>query len=323
MVELSVVVPVYNCDGCLRALHERLTEAIRGLGVSYELVFVDDRSADDSWRTIVEVASRDPAVKAIRLSRNFGQHAAITAGLAAAEGRWTVVMDCDLQDPPELVPTLYERAQAGAEIVLARRVQRGDSIFRRAGARMYFGLLNLFLDTDIDGEYGTFSILSEKVRRAFLDIKDKDRHYLHIVFWLGFDHDTIDYEPADRLAGRSSYTFGRLVGHAVDGVFFQTTTLLRWIVYFGFLTAAAGIGLALGLTIYALVASPLPGWTSLAVLILVVGGFIIVSTGVTGLYIGRIFRQVKDRPLYVVDTAVAGERERDARELMHAARSGE
>jgi polyisoprenyl-phosphate glycosyltransferase len=122
VVELSVVVPVYNCDGCLRALHERLTETIRGLGVTYELVFVDDRSTDESWRSIVELASRDPALKAVRLSRNFGQHAAITAGLAAAEGRWTVVMDCDLQDPPELVPALYERAQAGAEMVLARRV---------------------------------------------------------------------------------------------------------------------------------------------------------------------------------------------------------
>jgi glycosyltransferase involved in cell wall biosynthesis len=257
----------------------------------------------------------------VRLSRNFGQHAAITAGIAAARGRWTVVMDCDLQDPPELVPALYAKAQEGYELVLARRGDRGHSWFRRTSARLYFRLLNLFLDTDIDGEYGTFSILSEKVREAFLSIKDKDRHYLHIMFWLGFSHGTIEYDRRDRHEGRSSYTLGRLVAHAVDGVFFQTTTLLRWIVYLGFAMAAAGVVLAGAFILQAILIDPLPGWTSLAVLILLVGGFIIVSTGVTGLYIGRIFRQVKDRPLYVVDTAIVGD-EASERELTHAARSG-
>jgi dolichol-phosphate mannosyltransferase len=322
VVELSIVVPVYNCDGCLRVLHERLTAALEPLGITHELVLVDDRSTDESWSTVLTLASRDDSVKAIRLSRNFGQHAAITAGLAAAQGRWTVVMDCDLQDPPELVPVLYAKAQEGHELVLGRRVQRSHSWARRFASRMYFHLLNLFLDTKIDGEYGTFSILSDKVRRAFLSIKDKDRHYLHIVFWLGFDHATIDYELAEREAGRSSYTLGRLLGHAFDGIFFQTTTLLRWIVYLGFALAAAGVSLAVALIAYAIFASPLPGWTSLSVLILLVGGFIVVSTGVTGLYIGRIFRQVKDRPLYVVDTALVGKGAGE-RELTHLTRAGE
>ena len=322
MVELSVVVPVYNCDGCLRALHRRLTETLAELGVSYELVLVDDRSGDGSWQTIVELASQDPALKAIRLSRNFGQHAAMTAGLDAADGKWTVVMDCDLQDPPELIPQLYAEARDGRELVLARRVARPHSLFRRLMARAYFKLLNVFLGTDLDGEYGSFSILSEKVRRAFLEIKDKDRQYLAILFWLGFERGSIDYEPAERYAGPSSYTLSGLIVHALNGVFFQTTTLLRWIVYFGFALATAGVALAIALIAYAIFASPLPGWTSLSVLILLVGGFIVVSTGVTGLYIGRIFRQVKDRPLYVVDTALAGEAARE-RELTHATRTGE
>lgn len=320
MVELSIVVPVYNCEGCLRALHERLTAAVQDLGITYELVLVDDRSGDRSWDAIQEIGERDSAVTGVRLSRNFGQHAAITAGLAEASGRWTVVMDCDLQDPPELVPTLYGKALEGHDVVLARRTHRGHSWFRRMSTRLYFRLLNLFLDTKIDGEYGTFSILSRKVRSAFLQIKDKDRHYLHIVFWLGFDHGTIEYEPAVRFAGRSSYSWRRLVAHGLDGVFFQTTTLLRWIVYLGFAMAAGGVALAIGFIAQALIVDPLPGWTSLAVLILLVGGFIIVSTGVTGLYIGRIFRQVKDRPLYVVDTVAAADDETDQRELAAAAR---
>jgi glycosyltransferase involved in cell wall biosynthesis len=318
VVDLSIVVPVYNCEGCLRALHERLTDALDRLDVTYELVLVDDRSGDSSWIVLEEIAARDNRVLALRLSRNFGQHAAITAGLEASSGRWSVVMDCDLQDPPELVPALYERALEGHEIVLARRLRSNQNAFRRLGARLYFRLLNLFLDTQIDGEYGTFSILSEKVRHAFLEVKDKDRHYLHIVFWLGFDHGTFEYEPADRLAGRSSYTWGKLVRHALDGVFFQTTTLLRWIVYLGFATALGGVLLAIAFIVVALVANPPPGWTSLAVLILLVGGFIIVSTGVTGLYIGRIFRQVKDRPLYIVDRVAEPHKSTDEQELAAA-----
>jgi polyisoprenyl-phosphate glycosyltransferase len=315
VVDLSIVVPVYNCEGCLRALHERLTATLDRLDVTYELVLVDDRSGDSSWIVLEELAARDERVLALRLSRNFGQHAAITAGLEASSGRWSVVMDCDLQDPPELVPALYERALEGHDVVLARRLRPNQNAFRRLGARLYFRLLNLFLDTQIDGEYGTFSILSEKVRHAFLEVKDKDRHYLHIVFWLGFDHGTFEYEPADRLAGRSSYTWGKLVGHALDGVFFQTTTLLRWIVYLGFATAAGGVLLAIAFIVLALVANPPPGWTSLAVLILLVGGFIIVSTGVTGLYIGRIFRQVKDRPLYIIDRVAERDTSTGEREL--------
>lgn len=305
MVELSIVVPVYNCDGCLAALHERLRETVRELGITYELILVDDRSTDGSWSTIEALAAEDRDVRGLRLSRNFGQHPAITAGLEAASGRWTVVMDCDLQDPPELVSSLYSKALEGYEVVLARRIHRNEPWLRRATARLYFRLLNAFLGTEIDGRYGTFSILSERVRSSFRQIKDKDRHYLQILFWFGFEHATIDYVPAPRFAGKSSYTAGRLLAHATDGVFFQTTTLLRWIVYLGFATAAGGVLLAAALIGLAIAANPPPGWTSLAVLLLLVGGFIIVSTGVTGLYIGRIFRQVKDRPLYVVEAATS------------------
>ena len=299
-VELSAVVAVYGCAECLAALYERLVRSLDPLVDSFEIVFVDDGSPDASWPILEELAARDARVRAIRLSRNFGQHAAITAGLQESRGRWIVVMDCDLQDQPEEIPKLYTKAREGHDIVFARRKRRRDSRSRRWAASAYFRLMKRFVGTHIDGEYGTFSVISRPVRDAYLRIGDQGRHYLFILYWLGFSQAAVDVPHAAREAGQSSYTFSKLVRHAVDGVFFQTTVLLRWIVYFGFLVALAGVVLAGVFVLILVFADPYPGWTSLAVLILIIGGFIIMSTGVTGLYIGKIFDQVKDRPLYVV-----------------------
>jgi dolichol-phosphate mannosyltransferase len=194
-------------------------------------------------------------------------------------------------------------------MVLARRKQRSHSAFRLALARAYFKLLNTFMGTSIDGAYGTFSILSRKVVDAYLSLGERDRHYLFVLYWLGFEHGTIEVDHRDRGAGRSSYTFGRLLRHAVSGVFFQTTNLLLYIVYLGFVVAGIGVLGAVYLVYLYVVAHPPAGFTSLMVLLLVIGGFIIISTGVTGLYIGRVFQQVKGRPLYVIDT-VAHQTER-------------
>jgi glycosyltransferase involved in cell wall biosynthesis len=271
------------------------------IGVSYELIFVDDRSPDGAWQILRELTVADSSVRALRLSRNFGQQAAITAGIGASRGSWTVVMDCDLQDPPEFVAELYAKSQEGFDIVLGRRKEKKHSLFRLLAARLYFKFLRLFLGVHISGEYGSFSIMAAKVREAFLRVPDRDRHYLPILLWLGFNRASVDYEHGERHAGKSSYSLRSLVRLAVEGVFFQTASLLRWIVYLGFCVALAGSLLAVALIVLAIVVNPPPGWTSLAVLILLVGGFIIVSTGVTGLYIGKIFQQVKNRPLFLID----------------------
>jgi polyisoprenyl-phosphate glycosyltransferase len=307
---LSVVVPVYKCSECLRHLHERLLASLASVTDDYELIFVDDRSPDDSWAILTELAARDSRVRLIRLSRNFGQHAAITAGLFAARGRWTVVMDCDLQDPPEQIQRLYAKAQEGFDIVYARRISRRHSWFRRSASALYFRLLNSVSHTQLSPEYGNFSIISDKVRDAYLAFRDKDRHFLMILNWLGFEHTAIDFPHADRLAGESSYTLGMLIRFALAGLFFQTTTLLRWIVYAGFCISFIGAGLAVFYVVNYFTGHPYQGWTTLGVLLLILGGFIIVSTGVTGLYIGKIFTQVKDRPLFVVDRTVNAEIER-------------
>jgi dolichol-phosphate mannosyltransferase len=303
-IELSVVIPVYGCADCLRALHQRVTASARELNAPYEIVLVDDCDNRGSWEVVTELALLDTAVKAYRLSRNFGQHAAITAGLAQCAGKWAVVMDCDLQDPPEEIPRLYREAAKGYDVVLARRKIKRQSLFRRSASRLYFRLINVFSAVPNDGEFGSFSIISRKVIDAFLELQDRDRHYLFILHWLGFRASTIEYEHQARHSGASSYDLGRLVQHALGGLFFQTTVLLRWIVYLGLGLSCCGFLLAAYFIYLYFAHSIVPGWTSLVVLLLVIGGFIIMSTGVTGLYIGKIFDQVKGRPLYVIDKEI-------------------
>jgi polyisoprenyl-phosphate glycosyltransferase len=302
--QISVVIPVYRCTSCLTPLYERLVVALEDLVDEFELVLVDDRGGDGAWETIAELSRRDGRVRGVRLSRNFGQHAAITAGLAAARGDWAVVMDCDLQDPPEEIPRLWAKAAEGYDIVYGRRKSKPTSPGRRLTARLYFKGLNVFAGAGIEGEYGSFSLISRDVIDGFLRFRDQDRHYLLILHWLGFDWAAVDYEPALRYAGQSSYSLSSLLRHGLDGIFFQTTVLLRWIVYLGFLLSTLGGLLALYFTVARVTGSAYPGWTSIAVILLVVSGFIIVSTGITGLYIGKVFEQVKERPLFVVDREI-------------------
>ena len=312
MAELSVVIPVYGCADCLRALHHRLHEVLSGLVSSHEIVFVDDRSTDGSWETLTQLAAADPAVKALRLSRNFGQHAAITAGLANSDGRFTIVMDCDLQDPPEEVGRLYAKALEGYDVVLTRRPRRRQRVLRRISGSVYFRVRRALVGGGLENNMPNLSLLSRKVVDAFLTLRDRDRQYLLIVDWLGFRQAVLDIEQGERHAGRSSYSFGALVRVAIDGIFFQSTVVLRWIVYAGFMIAVLGFALLLYAGAVLVTGGSLPSWTALPMLILLLTGFLAIAGGVTGLYIGKIFEQVKGRPLYVVDEMIIEGYERGA-----------
>ncbi len=304
--QLSVVIPVYGCAACLNTLYSRLLQVLENIAGDFEMIFVDDCANDDSWTVLAQLALKDVRVVAIRLSRNFGQHAAITAGISQSTGDWVVVMDCDLQDPPEEIPRLLVEARKGIDIVYAKRKQKKHSLLRRAAAICYAKILQLLANVNIDGEYGSFSIISRKVASNFVQFKDQDRHYLYILQWLGFNSAAIEYEHAERHSGPSSYTFSVLIKHALNGLFFQTTVLLRWIVSLGFLISALGVILAMYYVYRYLAYSSAPGWTSLAVLILVMSGVIIASLGVVALYIERIFFQVRQRPIFVIDKKING-----------------
>jgi len=304
-IRLSVVVPVYGCGDCLVALHERLTRALKPMTDSYELVFVDDRSLDDGWAVLQQLAAQDPHVNAFRLSRNFGQDAAITAGLAQARGDWAVVMDCDLQEAPEDIPRLWAAAGDGYDIVRTTRRGWHHSAFRRWTSRIY---RRLTLETDVRPDYSNLSLLSRRVIDAFLRLHDRDREYMIALDWLGFNSTSIEIEHHERHAGKSGYTFRRLVHVALDGMFFRSTVLLRLVVLLGFVIATIGVVVATFEVVdyFAEPRKTVPGYTSLAVLLLVLAGFIIVSVGVVGLYVGRIFEQVKNRPLFLIDDQTEG-----------------
>ena len=305
--ELSVVIPVYRCEGALRELHRRLVDTLSALVTSFEIVFVEDGGPDRSWEVLRELAAADPRLRAVRLSRNFGQHAAITAGLAEARGARVVVMDGDLQEPPEDIARLWEAAEGGHDVVLSRRRQRRQPWARRLTSRLYFAFLSLVTERRVEPGHGTLSLLSRKVVGEFLRFKDRDRHYLFIVQWLGFRPATIEYEPSERPEGRSGYTVRSLLRLAVSGVFAYTTVFLRWIVYLGIAVSAAGLAVAVIYLYRYLVHDTVPaGFTALALLVVVMGGFGILTTGVSALYVGRIFEQVKERPLFVVDERVGG-----------------
>ncbi|HYB27682.1 MAG TPA: glycosyltransferase family 2 protein [Solirubrobacteraceae bacterium] len=303
--ELSVVVPVYGCAECLLALHRRLTDSVSQITARYELVFVDDRSRDEGWTVLGRLAREDEHVRAYRLSRNFGQDAAITAGLSLATGQWAVVMDCDLQEAPEDIPRLWAAAGEGYDIVRTTRRGWRHSWFRRSTSRLY---RRLTLETDVRPDYSNLSLLSRRVIDAFLRLHDRDREFMIALDWLGFDSTAIEIEHHERHAGESGYTLQRLVRVALDGMFFRSTVLLRLVVLLGFLIAFVGIVVAIFEVVdyFAEPEKTVPGYTSLAVLILVLAGFIIVSVGVVGLYVGRIFEQVKNRPLFLIDQQAEG-----------------
>ena len=219
-------------------------------------------------------------------------------------------MDCDLQESPEEIPRLYEKALEGYDIVLSRRESRRQSFVRRIAADVYYRTRNALARSQMHRNYGNLSILARKVVDSFLALRDNDRQYLLILHWLGFRQTAIDVRPSERADGSSSYDFRRLMKVAVDGIFFQSTVLLRWVVYTGFVVAAAGVLLAVYAIAVYVAGRSLPQWTALPILLLILSGFIIVSTGVSGLYVGKIFEQVKGRPLYVVDTRLIDGEER-------------
>lgn len=304
-IELSVVVPVYGCGGCLDALYDRLTASVSQITDRYELVLVDDRSVDDGWSILRSLARADARVRALRLSRNFGQDAAITAGLSEARGAWVVVMDCDLQEAPEDISRLWTAAQEGYDVVRTIRRGRRHAPLKRWGSRLY---RRLTFETDTRADYSTLSLISRRVVNAYLSLNDQDREYMITLDWLGFSAVAIEIAHSDRHSGASTYTVGRLFRVALNGMFFRSTLMLRLVILAGFIVALVGLAIA-AFEIIDYIAGPnksVPGYTSLAVLVLVLAGVIIISIGVVGLYVGRVFQQVKNRPLYVIDSRADG-----------------
>jgi glycosyltransferase involved in cell wall biosynthesis len=301
--EISIVSPVYRAEGMVAELVGRITAALEGMGVAFEIILVEDGSPDRSWEEIAAACGRDIRVRGLRLSRNFGQHKAITAGLDHACGRWTVVMDCDLQDRPEEIPRLYARAQMGFDIVVASRHERKDGLLKRLSSSLFYRILGFLTGTLQDASVANFGIYSQRVVREICGMRESIRYFPTMVQWVGFERHLMPVEHAARTAGPSSYSFGKLFQLALDIMLATSDKPLRLTVQFGFIVASIGLLTAawtfINWWLGNLSANPL-GYASLFFSLWLLSGFILMTLGMVGLYVGKTFEGVKNRPIYII-----------------------
>jgi glycosyltransferase involved in cell wall biosynthesis len=298
---LSVVSPVYQAEACLDELYRRVVATAEKITPDFELILVDDSSKDGSWEILQQLASRDERVKALRLSKNYGQHYAITAGLDHACGDWVVVMDCDLQDSPEAIETLYHKAMEGYESVFARRIDRKDSILKTLPGDIYGWIFSWLTGTKADRSVANFSINSQKAITAYRQYRERDRAFLLIMFTIGLERAYVDVEHAPRFAGTTSYSWSKLIKFALQVSVSSSTRPLYLIIKLGCTLSGASLLYAVYLvTRYFVQDYTVAGWTTLAVLISFFFGLLFVQLGVVGVYLGKTFEEVKKRPLYHV-----------------------
>ncbi len=302
MAHLSVVIPVYKAEDCLDELYRRLKTSLESITDDFECILVEDCGGDASWKIIQELAVQDSRIKGIQLSRNFGQHHAITAGIDYARGDWVVVMDCDLQDQPEEIPRLYARAQQGADVVLARRMGRQDVVEKRLSSLLFYRLFNYLTDMDYDPKVGNFRIMSAKVAENVRQLREGLRFLPGMMEWLGFPVATVDVAHAARYSGESTYTFRKLLSLATDTIIAYSDKPLRMSIKLGFTIAGLSFLAGIALLVYAgLYDIPVMGWSSLMVSLYFLGGMIIANLGIIGIYLGKTFDETKKRPLYVIN----------------------
>jgi glycosyltransferase involved in cell wall biosynthesis len=307
---LSVVIPVYNERAVLPVLYRRLRAVLDPLSIGYELVMVDDGSRDGSGDYLVGLATEVPLVKAVRLSRNFGKEAALTAGLAHARGAAVVILDADLQDPPELIPKMLDAWRSGADVVCMRRRNRaGETWLKRTSAHIFYRLLNRISDLDIPEDTGDFRLLSRRAVNALERLHERKRYMKGLFAWIGFPTQVIEYDRAPRAAGTSKWSYIGLLSLAFEGITSFSVAPLRVAIGIGLITALAGILFGLWIVAKTLIqGDPVPGYPSLIAVLTFLGGVQLISIGLLGEYVGKIYFEAKQRPVYLVRDVVHGQR---------------
>jgi len=300
-VEISVVSPVYKCGDCIAELHRQLVAVLEPLVPSFEIILVNDGCPANSWEAVRAAAALDTRVKAINLSRNFGQHYAIAAGVQHSSGNWLVVMDCDLQDRPAEIPNLYRKALEGYDIVYALRHNRHDTWMKRSLSRGFASIYNVLSDIKIDPGACNFSIASRQVIEGYCRLKELNRSYHLLLRWLGFRFTYLQVDHSDRFAGRSAYNIRRGLLLAIESVTSQSNKLLILSIRAGFLMSGSAVLVGLYCVLrYLRHGTGVTGWTSMIVSLYFIGGLILVNLGLVGLYLGKVFNEVKERPLYLI-----------------------
>jgi glycosyltransferase involved in cell wall biosynthesis len=306
-VKLSVVLPAHNEAACLGSLIPRLTQVLDETGREWEIVFVDDGSVDATWPLLKEAAGRDPRIRALRLSRNFGHQMALTAGLEIADGDAVITMDSDLQHPPEVIPALLDKASEGFDIVYAVRGKHdAEGRYKIASARLFYWLLNRLASLDLPHGGADFRYMSRRAVDALLAMPERHRFLRGMTRWVGYSQSFIEYERQARLGGRTKYTQRRMLRFALDAVVSFSALPLRIASLFGlFFSILGSLYLVYVLALRIFTDDVVSGWTSVIAVALILGGVQLACLGIIGQYIGRMYDELKGRPLFVVweDTA--------------------
>jgi polyisoprenyl-phosphate glycosyltransferase len=300
-LDLSVIVPIFNESHALPELFARLGAVLDGLGLACEIICVDDGSRDGTWAALLAARDRDARLKLVRLSRNFGKDIALTAGLRRAVGQAVVMMDADLQHPPELIPAFVERWREGLDMVYAVRTSRsGDSVLRRWSSRIFYRLFATLSDIHMPNGAGDFRLLDRRVADVLRDMPERARFMKGLYAWVGFRHDGVAFEPPMRRTGSSAFSPHRLFRFAVDALASFSTVPLVASGYLGLFLAVPSLMLSIFFVVRTIVSGvDVPGYASVIVAVLILGSIQLLSLGLFGAYLGRVFEEVKGRPLFV------------------------
>jgi glycosyltransferase involved in cell wall biosynthesis len=299
---VSIVAPAYNEANNLAAFVQAMTPVLDGLGEPWEIVFVDDGSRDATLGILLAARAHDSRLKIVGLARNFGKDIALSAGLAHARGRAVIPIDCDLQHPPELIPELVAKWRAGADMVVGVRTRRTEEgLVRRTAARLYYGLMRRMTNVEIPGNAGDFRLLDRKIVDVINEMPERCRFMKGIFAWPGFKTEVVSFQAKVRAGGRSRWSLWTLWRFALDGLFSFSTAPLKLWTYLGGLSAlGAFVYLTITLIQKLVFGIKAPGYASLLIVVLFLNGLLLLSNGIQGEYIARIFEEVKGRPLFVV-----------------------
>ncbi len=302
---ISIVSPVYRAEKILPILVSEINLVMERIGEDYEIILVDDRSPDNSWEVMKVLSSQNPKIKSIRLSRNFGQHSAIFAGLTKTKGDWVVVMDCDMQDQPKEIAKLYKKALEGYDIVLGQRENRKDKFLKKLTSKLFYKVFNYLSGANFDNNVANFGIYHQKTIKSILDMKDYVKFFSLFINWIGFKSISIPIEHGEREEGKSTYSVGRLFKQAFNVIISFSDKPLRLFINFGLSISVLSFIVGIYYLYLALTGKiAQPGFSSLILSIWFLSGIIISGIGIVGVYLGKTFDQAKGRPTFIIDEEV-------------------
>jgi glycosyltransferase involved in cell wall biosynthesis len=301
---ISIVIPVFNEIDVIDACYERLTGVMRSLqGYDYELVFVDDGSRDRSYERLITFHAQDPHLKIVKFSRNFGHQIAVTAGVDEAVGDAIVIIDADLQDPPEVIPEMVRKWEEGYDVVYGVRQRRaGESRIKLLTAAAFYRLLRSFTNIEIPVDVGDFRLISARAAAQLRKLREKDRFVRGLVSWIGFQQIGIPYERDSRLAGETKYPYRKMFKFAIDGITSFSNLPLKVASWLGYMASFLAFVYLASVFVQRAMGYTVEGWATIMVAMLFLGGVQLICIGIIGEYIGRIFNETKSRPMYVIES---------------------